>query len=344
MILLSNAPRFLLPVSEREWREPSQAMPRDQMGNPVAMMRFRIRAKTHDGVVLWTGWFEDRADFDVFLWAIFMGKLQQERALWDLPSPMWPSLDPGLLYDFATVVFLTSTTATSWNVPSDWNNENNVLEGIGGAGNGSNSTLRGGGGGAYAKITNQTYAAASSVTYKAGTANGTPGTGTATANTYIYNNASTLILVAAGGANGAGGGTLGSAAGGPASYCVGTIKYAGGTGGSVSLDAVGAGGGGAAGPNGAGRSGSGRTGGSGNNAQPGGGAGGAAYVAGGNGTYWQISPAYGPGGGGGGTAAGGNYGAGGGGGNSPRVGRQGLLVITYEPVRAGGLNMPMLGM
>ena len=67
MILLQNKPRVLLLARRQEWREPSQAVPLDQLGNPVAMTRFRIRARTHDGVVLWTGWFEDRAEVDAFL-------------------------------------------------------------------------------------------------------------------------------------------------------------------------------------------------------------------------------------------------------------------------------------
>lgn len=75
--------------------------------------------------------------------------------------------------------FLTS--GSSWSVPTDWNNSNNIVEviGGGGGGGGDGGTATGGGGGggdAYSKITNITLTGGGSATYAIGTA-GTAGVG-----------------------------------------------------------------------------------------------------------------------------------------------------------------------
>lgn len=365
-----NIPRakFLMPVMSKEWRAPSLAQPKDQLGNPVEQTRFRIRAKTHDGVVIWTGWFDDREDFDAFLWAIACGSLSQERSLWNLCTPMWPGLDPGLVYDFATVTFLTSTTATTYSTPTDWNNANNKIEGLGGGGNGFASTSvtsgGGGGGGAYAAATNVTISG--NVNYRCGVAGGTTGSGTTPTVNSFFKDGSTMVAAGGGTSTGTGAGAAGLVA-----NSIGNTTFAGGSGGTgATIFSPGAGGG-AGGPNGAGVAGGNGTlassappsGGAGNANTNGGGTGGpggtttTAGSPGGNGTTFQASPAYGPGGGGGsggingsGTAvgqAGGNYGGGSSGtyvSSSGASGKQGLIVVTYTPTMRTGFNMPMLGM
>lgn len=57
---------------------------------------------------------------------------------------------------FRKVIFLTTAT-TSWVVPSDWNNQANMIEvigGGGGAGDGTNGNPGVGSGGGYARRTN----------------------------------------------------------------------------------------------------------------------------------------------------------------------------------------------
>jgi hypothetical protein len=84
MIILpdKNIPRakFLMPVHSKEWRTPSLAQPKDVFGNEN-VTKFRINAKSNDGVVVWSGWFDDREDFDAFLHAIVLGTLKSKTTL-----------------------------------------------------------------------------------------------------------------------------------------------------------------------------------------------------------------------------------------------------------------------
>lgn len=123
-------------------------------------------------------------------------------------------------------VFLTSTGAGTWTVPTDWVNTDNSIEVIGGGGGESTSA---GGGGAYSKVTNVTLTPGASVNYAVGAGgNGVDGGDTFFGNT-------TLVGSTVGAKGGKVDGTGGAAADG-----IGTDKFSGGAGSS--------GGGGAAGP------------------------------------------------------------------------------------------------
>src|SRR5271170_4975440 len=64
--------------------------------------------------------------------------------------------------------YLTSTTTTSWTVPSDWNAASNTIECVGPGGNGGADTYEegtaGGQGGGYGEVTNVSLTANSSIT------------------------------------------------------------------------------------------------------------------------------------------------------------------------------------
>src|SRR5579859_1299112 len=80
------------------------------------------------------------------------------------------------------IIYLTSTTATTWVVPSDWNSSNNSIEVIGGGGGGGGFTAgswsgSGGGGGGYSKITNLSLTPSASVTYSVGSGGAAGGSG-----------------------------------------------------------------------------------------------------------------------------------------------------------------------
>lgn len=382
MILLRSEPKLLTPVRKNEWCLPSKAQRKDSFGNENRTY-FYIRAKANDGGVVWTGWFEDRDDVDAFLFALVQGTLGVEKELWRLPTPAWhPGIAEELSYDFATTSFLTGTSASNqtYNVPSDWNSSNNSIEVIGGGasggGAGAVNYAGGGGGGAYAKVTNLTLTAGGTATYRleadvsGGSSTGSAVAGNAGKDAWFSNSGAAPTLTSQGalakGGSSAGYNTTGS--GGAAASCIGSTTYSGGN--STAGAAGGAGGGGAAGKNGAGNnsatpSTSGTTGGSGDAGNGGAGGAGASSgtaTAGGDGTEWQASPARGSGGGGGGVGgntntagtggAGGSYGGGGGGGSASGnnlgtggVGKQGLIVIIYEPVVPNSFpNLPMLGM
>lgn len=347
--------RFLLPVPASQWREPSQAVPRDQLGNPTTQIRFRIRARAHDGGIAWQGWFDDREDCDAFLEAIALGTLKYQRPLWDLPSPGWhPWLDGGLFYEFATVTFLSTTGSNqTYTKPADWNNADNIIECLGGGASGYTNLGNGGAGGGYTKLTNITLAG--NATYRVGAgglADGNDG-GDTWFNDTVYPTTGTDKVGAKGGLTKTD--TYGNASGGASTsgYPAGGTRYSGGDGGAGNSSGFGgAGGGGAAGKNGNGNTGAtapandnGSAGGSGDAGF--GGAAGSAGVGGaggngGNGTEWDATHGSG-GGGGGGTGntpdyaggSGGNYGAGSGSGGyvsgSSPAGKQGLIVVTYTP-------------
>lgn len=363
MIVLKPHDPLILPVVPKmQWRTPSLAQPKDVFGNEN-QTRFRIRGRTNDGYVRWVGWFDDRDDADAFLWALVNGKLRQERSLWDFPTPAWrPDLWPGLAYEFATVVFLTTTTGSNqtYTSPVDWNNASNTIELLAGGGGGNNSNGfngTGGGGGEYGKTTNFTFATpgTTTATYQLGAGGGGASNGGNTWFNGTTQGGATLGAIH-GNAGAAGSGPRSGGSGGTGG--VGTTHFAGGRGGNLTgSGAAASGGGGAAGSTGAGNQGvdsSSSTigiataGGSGDAGS--GGAGGTAGNVGGNGTEWDAS--HGSGGGGGGTTsgggkAGGNYGGGGSGSQTSSAGGagiQGIIVVTYTPKKSYGFNQPMLGM
>lgn len=339
--------RFLLPVPKSQWRAPSLSLPRDQMGNEVIKTYFIAKARIHDGHVVWKGVFEDRDDFDAFLWSIATGRLAYEPDVWRLPTPQWhPDCWDDVTFEFTTQTFLTTTGSNqTYTVPGDWGNSSNSIECVGGGGSGaagkvltSSRYCGGGGGGGYGRIENVSYSPGASVTYRVGSG-GAAAAGVDGANgseSYFDNTVYTGAPV--GGSYGAKGQSgSGGSAGGAGGGGLGTFTFSGGRGGqttgsSITNAAAGYGGGGAAGFNGNGVAGTDAakgtsTGTAGGNADAGsGGSGGAGGLgtstAGGNGTEWTGS--YGCGGGGGGAyritaaaaavgSAGGNYGGGGGG-------------------------------
>lgn len=266
--------RILMPIPDREWRDPSQRLYTYGIPNKT---RFRLTARTHDGLIVWRGFFDDRADADVFLHAIATGSIRYDRKLWSLPNETWTPrerygnvgftgelLDPGLVYDFATITYLTSGAGSNqtWTVPSDWNASNNTVEAIGGGASGHGQYQVAGGGGAggdYAKSVNLTgLTPGGSVTYRCG-AGATGGTGASTAggDSWFNDTAFPTTGQRVGAKGGAAATSSGASAGNTANdYATGTgnAKYAGGGGGALSSNA-GSGGGGAAGPAGAGKDG-----------------------------------------------------------------------------------------
>ena len=264
IILRPYETRAFVPVTLWQWREPSQAQPKDQFGNPCVQTRFRVRAMTHDGVYLWIGWFDSREDFDAFSWAIATGSIHRERALWDLPTPMWPGLDPGLLYDFATTTFLTTTGSNqTYTKPADFTDGNNEIHCIGGGAGGaatnqpsSEWATTAGGGGAWSLKNDDTLAATE--TYRVGSG------GAAVINTYGNGNAgsdswfgATTLASSVCGAKAGGIGAYDSigptsgGAGGLATGGIGDVKVDGGDGGAVTgstRNCLATGGGGAGSP------------------------------------------------------------------------------------------------
>lgn len=343
--------RILMATPRREWMPPSRAQQKTFLGHEDRT-RFRLRARAHDGHIVWTGWFEDRDDADAFLFAMASGTLRHERALWDLPVPGWhPDLE-GLLYEFLTQTILTTTGSNqTYTSPADWNNASNQVECLGGgASGGAASNLShhstGGGGGAYSAITNFSFASpgVTTATYNVGIGGAARGAisgnsqnGESGGPTWFNNatdpgvGADNTKCSAAGGVNGVtGSGARNGGVGGATTSGWGETKYAGGRGGNFTAGSGtgGSGGGGAASSSGAG----------GNagdsalntaNVTTAGGTSGAGLSGGAgssgpgnpgsNGT--EFSGSYGAGSGGGGTAgtsgatggSGGNYGAGGGG-------------------------------
>lgn len=352
MIILpdKNIPRakFLFPLKKKEWITPSQAQSKDCFGKEN-QTKFRIRARLNDGHVVWCGWFDDREDFDAFLWAIASNTLAYEKPLWKLSTPMWmPDMGESLSYDFATVTFYTSPTGSNqtWTAPSDWNTGSNSIEGIGGGGSGGvrfgsvNIGCTGGGGGAYSKIINFSL---TSAVYQissggAGVTISSSGGSVGTSATATWFNSTVdpgvgtdnTKMSAAGGGAGQEGVSAPSVAGGTGGSSAdswGSTKFSGGSGGAITIDTGGdnlmTGGGGAAGTTANGGNGVGIS--SGGTRSSSGGAGGAASGGtagasgggtGGNGSVWQAN--FGAGGGGGGRnngtpgGSGGNYGGGGG--------------------------------
>lgn len=273
-----------MPVPKSEWRQPSLFVPKDQFGNDVVRTSFRLRARANDGYIVWEGIFSDRDDFDAFLFALAVGSLRVERALWRLPTPEWhPGISTDLAYEFATITVLTTTGSNqTYTSPSDWGNSANTIECIGGGASGAAGSLTslhvtGGGGGAYGAITNFSFASPGSTTatYRVGaqaagvnSTGGTATTGTAGNPTWWNDTANpgggttNAKCSGAGGSAGVGGsGSQNGGAGGTTAASWGQTKFDGGAGGNMTgASGYGAsGGGGAAGPNGAGNSGTSRS-------------------------------------------------------------------------------------
>ncbi len=167
----------------------------------------------------------------------------------------------------STVIFLTTTGAGTWKVPSDWNNNDNSIECIAGGAAGGPSTSGGaggpgGGGGAYAKISNISAAAlgglGSNVNFSVGIG-GNAGSGGDT-----WFNATSLANAVANGSGISCGAQHGSytsdgstgGLGGLGSSSVGTTVHSGGNGSTIiAFNTQAGGGGGAGGPNGNGAAG-----------------------------------------------------------------------------------------
>lgn len=353
MIILSDRhipkARILLPMRASAWREPSQAQPKDQFGRANRTL-FRVRARLCDSHTAWCGWFQDRDDFDAFLWALASGSLRYEPELWRLPTPYWtPDIGEWVSYDFATLVTLTTSPGSlqSYSKPGDWQDTGSTVECVGSGANGgfcSSGTFShscGGGAGAYSAITNFSFTG-SSASYQIGAApaaqsgTGTTGAGTAGASTWFNNatdpgnGADNSKCSAAGGAAPVvpGLGSKNGGLGGATTAGWGTTKFAGGRGGNLTgaSGRGGSGGGGAGGPSGAGGAGVDSSSGvsptttNGGTANNGTTAGGVAPASGTSGTEWDASHGLGSGGGGDAQAAtgatggsGANYGAAGGG-------------------------------
>lgn len=340
--------RILLPVPQSSWRTPSQAQQKDEFGNENRT-RFCIAGRLNDGHIRWQGVFEDRDDFDAFLFALVSGSLHYEQELWRLPTPWWhPYLDEGLSYSFITFTSLTTTSSSNQNftVPADWNGANNTIHTVGAGSSGAVGegaafgSAGGGAGGAWAKIVNSSLTPGATAVFSlktggtAATISATGGgAGSTNGNTWFRIDGGTTApastaqgtLAEGGGqggnAAGASSGTNGGATGGRTANSIGSSTNAGGSGGAgvAAADAAAGGAGGAAGPSGAGNAGA-----TGTSAAGAGGSGDAgAGGAGGGGAGTEIDTVALTGAGGGGNAAtssgsitgggGGSYGAGGGG-------------------------------
>jgi hypothetical protein len=148
-------------------------------------------------------------------------------------------LASGTIVITKTVLLRTTGSVLTWTVPADWNSSDNRIECIGGGADASISFFRnGGGGGAYAAITNLSLTPGGSVSYRVGAASG---------DTWFNGATFGAASVGAKGAS--------NATGGQASASIGTTKFSGGNGGSASGSGGGAGGGGSAGPSGPGANG-----------------------------------------------------------------------------------------
>lgn len=319
LILRPYQPRVLLPVPMSQWRAPSQAEWKDQFGNPGIRTRFRVDGLLDDGHRLWREWFEDRDEFDDFLWRL-------------------PRI-PGVRYEFATVTDLTTTgSLLSFTSPADWNDAANTIEVLGGGGSGrglsSNNNGTGGGGAGKSAIANLTFATPGTTTasYQVG-AGGAAASGGSNAGGDSWFNGATLGVSSVGSKGGSGGasgtGATNGGAGGAAGSGVGTTKYSGGRGGNISSTGFAAtGGGSAAADNANGNNGTDI---SVNNTSSDGGAdptglGGAGGRGGGTGLTPYTS-----------GQAGSNYGAGGGAHYSGAggAGAPGIIRITYTPISKG---------
>ena len=237
---------------------------------------------------------------------------------------------------YTSISFITTTGASTFAVPANFNPNDNLVEVIGSGGGGSarqSSSVggTGGGGGAYASSTNVQLPGGKNVDVQIGAAGGTT-------LTWIKNAVGGTIQVQAD--FGVTGTTSTAGLGGLVANCTGTTKVKGGNGFKPGAGvAAGGGGGGAAGNAGAGGDSSSSTGGNSNNGAL---AGQGINTAGLNGTEWDATHGSGSGAGGGSGSgnkngsAGGRYGAAGSGcntgaGASGGAGFQGVIVLQWNP-------------
>lgn len=337
----------VLPPQPRDYWNPSLSLPRDGLGNPVVEQYWRLTARLHDGHIVWRGRFDDRDDADAFLFALFTGSLQQEPALWRLPTPAWhPGIGELLEYDFSTLRSLTGTSTSTQTdtVPSDWGNVSNSIEIVSHAGTSTSGANGGAGaGGGYAKAVNVSLTQGASATYRLAPA----GNGNDDAHADWYNGA-TLAASSVGIRGGANSSGSTGGAGASTTNAIGSTKFAGGNGGNgytqsgcCDTSAAG-GGGGAAGTHGAGSAGntaSSGADGSGGNADNGTVSGGSAGAGGSSGTEFDASHGSGAGGGGNGFGTGGSggvYGGAAGAGVTAGTSQAGLIFQIYTPAAPGG--------
>jgi hypothetical protein len=169
-----------------------------------------------------------------------------------------------------TYIFLTNTTFT---VPSDWNNANNLLAVIGAGGPGSNGadggSGSGGGGGQYASVNNVTLTPGASVYVTVGLGSNSSSPGSLYGNSWINfqgnapptNVANGCLAVSGNSAQAYQGAPTTNQGGAGGTGGIGSVLFSGGKGGNNNggFDDGGEGGGGAGGPNGSGANGQGTT-------------------------------------------------------------------------------------
>jgi len=339
--------KVFIPVPQSDWREPSQAQPKDQLGNQNRR-RYYVSAIEGDRA-LWRGCFVSRDDADAFYFAILQWQIngtQVPRSIWDLPTPHWhPEIAPFAWYAASGRDYLTTSgSLATWTSPLDWNNSFNTIETIAAGGGGAggvsltNKHCTGGGGGAWNKILNFSVATPGTTTasYRCGAgggggnATGPAGSAAGSAGADTWFNG-TAVVGSSVGSKGGQGGAVGSGnksggAGGVGASGVGTSNNNGGRGGNLTgaSGTGGSGGGGGAGASAAGShgvdsssTGTPQTAGGQGDGTAGGAGGGGGGSAGSPGTEWDSTHGSGGGGGGsnGGSAgtltggAGGNYGA-----------------------------------
>lgn len=246
------------------------------------------------------------------------------------------------------VVFLTTTgSLLQWEVDAGWNDADNSVETIGGAGAGGNGGTNGGaggGGGAYSSVSNLNLTPLALVDYRVGTGGASAGV----SGTDTWFNGASIGASSVGAKGGTGAGSVSSIGiGGQAASGVGATKFSGGNGGpgaNRGESRAGSGGGGAAaGPHGNGGNGGGSTGTSIDSGSGGGGAdGGDNGVTQGSGGNNRFNFGGGTGAnsagdeGGGGSGGGSNSSSGGPGGNGEQLWTQTVAPITSAGPGGGG--------
>lgn len=350
--------KLLMPMAKCKWRAPSQ---RKAIHGIEDKTRWLLTARLSDGHAVWRGWFDDREDADAFLCALASGSLIYERELWDLPIETWipaygygrsgwrPDLGEGLIYEFATTSFLTTTNSSNqtYNIPSDWNSASNFVIAIAaGGGGGMESGARlgavGGGGGEYRKSVNLSLTPGGTAAYRldvGGAGATSSGTSGGNGTDCWFNSAAFPSTGQAVGAKaGVGGGFDGTTGGtgGTGGYSTGTgaANSSGGQGGNGS--GSGGAGAGAGGPLGTGGAGGSSTGSGAGRGAGGGGNGGGSV--GGSSTSSSTGAAGGNnnGGTGGGAAHANGTNGGGGGGGSANTGGNGGPGIDLDASHGSG--------
>lgn len=111
-----------------------------------------ITARTSDGKLYWRGWFEDRDDADEFLFQLINSKIissdvrklpkKSSQPHTFVEAAWYPAMYEGewnkefaelpLTYYCVTHTYLTSTGSGTYTKPTDWNDGDNYIRGIGG--------------------------------------------------------------------------------------------------------------------------------------------------------------------------------------------------------------------